>query len=108
MVKRKKIHPVLKILLAFFIVFIALYIASFSGYYEGRIRNKVIITENNIKEFEDKIASGEEINLDSYLENESVDYSNKFSKLGDSLTSSIEVFVTKSSKVIMEILKSLF
>ena len=54
------------------------------------------------------VAVGEEINLDSYLENESVDYSNKVSKLGDSLTSSIEVFVTKSSKVIMEILKSLF
>ncbi len=108
MVKRKKIHPVLKILLAFFIVFIALYIASFSGYYEGRIRNKVIVTENNIKDFEDKIANGEEINLDSYLENDNIDYSNKVSKLGDNLTSSIEIFVTKSSKVITDILKSLF
>ena len=108
MPKKKKLHPVLKILFALFIVYVSLYIASASGYYESRIRNKVTITDNNIKEFEEKIQNGEAINLDSYLENDIEDYSNKMSKLGDNLTLGIEKFATKGSKVVTDIIKTLF
>ena len=33
--KKKKLHPILKILICLFIVYIALFIANISGYYEG-------------------------------------------------------------------------
>ncbi len=106
--KKKKMHPILKIICALFVVFIALYIASFSGYYESRIRNKVAITNESIKEFEEKINNGEVINLDSYLQNEIEDYSNPVSKLGDNITTGIEKVVTEGSKIVVNILKSLF
>ena len=108
MPKKKKIHPILKILFVFFIIYIALYIASSSGYYETRIRNKVTITDNNIKDFEEKIKNGEEINLDSYLTNDIIDYSNSVSKMGDKLTNGVEIFVFKGSKLVGDIIKSLF
>ena len=108
MPKKRKLHPVLKILAVLFIIYVALYIASASGYYERRIRNKVIITDNNIKDFEEKIKNGETISLDSYLTNDYDDYSNSISKLGDNLTNGVAEVVLKSSEVVMDVLKSLF
>ena len=48
--KKKKMHPILKILCALFIVYIALFIANMSGYYEGRVRSRVELTNEKILE----------------------------------------------------------
>ncbi len=106
--KKKKMHPALKILGIFFIIYIALYIAGASGYYESQIRDKTILTEEDIKNFEEEIASGEEVNLDHYLHNDPVDYSNNFSKMGDNFSSWIQKFVSEGSKIVSDIVKSLF
>lgn len=108
MSKKKKVHPILKILGLFFIVFIALYIANISGYYEGKIRHETSLTEEEIKSFEEKVQNGEAISLDAYISHDIVDYSNSVSKLGDHLTSGIEIVVTKGSKFVGDIIKSLF
>ena len=71
------IIPILKILGFLFIIYIALFIANMSGYYESKIRDQVIVTEEGIKEFEEKIQNGEEIDITSFLNNEREDYSSK-------------------------------
>ena len=65
--KKKHSNPVLKILGVLFVIFMALYIASTSGYYESKIRDKVVITEEGIKEFESKVQNGEDIDITSFL-----------------------------------------
>ncbi len=106
--KKKKTSPFLKILGCLFVIFMALYIANISGYYEGKVRDRVIITEEGIKEFEEKVQNGEEIDITSFLDNERIDYSSGMSNLGDSVTESIESVVVNGMNFVTDILKSLF
>jgi len=106
--KKKKGNIFLKILGFLFIIFMALFIANMSGYYESKIRDKVIVTEEGIKEFEEKVQNGEDIDITSFLNNERVDYSSSMSNLGDNLTTGIENVVSSGMEVVTDILKSLF
>lgn len=106
--KKKKIHPCLKILGLLFVVFMALFIASQSGYYESEVRDKVIVTEEKIKEFESLVQKGETIDINTFLDNEREDYRSGMSNLGDNLTSSIASVVSVGMDVMTDILKSLF
>lgn len=105
---KKKKNPILKILGVLFIIFMALFIANTSGYYESKIRDRVIITEEGIKEFEEKIEKGEEIDITSFLNNEREDYQSGMSNLGDNVTSGIENIITVGIDIISDIAKSLF
>lgn len=98
----------LKILGVFFLIYIALFIANLSGYYESQIRENTIVTEEGIKAFEEKVQNGEEIDVTSFLNKEREDYSSKMSTLGDNITSNVENFVAKSMSFITDIVKSLF
>ena len=95
--KKKKGNIFLKILGCLFVLFIALFIANMSGYYEGKIREEVSVTEE-----------GENIDITSFLNNSKVDYSSKMSNLGDNLTYGLENFVSKGMGFVVDILKSLF
>lgn len=105
---KKKNNIFMKILGVLFIVFIALYIANISGYYESKIRDSVVITEEGIKEFEEKVQNGEEIDITSFLNNERIDYSSKMSNLGDRVTEGLESTLVNGMGFITDILKSLF
>lgn len=106
--KKKKGKLIIKILGGLFLIFIALFIANISGYYESKIRDNVIVTEAGIKEFEEKVQNGEEIDITNFLNNERVDYSSNMSNLGDSITNSIESVLTDGMGFFVDIFKSLF
>ena len=106
--KKKKNNIFLKILGLLFLIYIALFIANLSGYYESQIRENTIVTEEGIKAFEEKVQNGEEIDVTSFLSKEREDYSSKMSIFGDNLTSNIENFVVNSMGFISDIVKSLF
>lgn len=106
--RKKKNNVVLKVLSILFVVFMALFIANMSGYYESKIRDRVIMTDEGIKKFEEKISNGEEIDITSFLNTEREDYSSNMSNLGDNVTASIEGFVTGGIDVLKNILNSLF
>jgi len=106
--KKKKGNIILKILAFLFVVYMALFIANMSGYYESKIRDRVVITDEGIKEFEKKIQNKEEIDITSFLNNEREDYSSGISNLGDKVTMGVENIVSGSMGVISNILKSLF
>ena len=106
--KKKNNNIFLKLLGVLFLVYIALFIANLSGYYESQIRENTIVTEEGIKAFEEKVQNGEEIDVTSFLNKEREDYSSKMSTLGDNLTSNVENFVVKSMGFISDIVKSLF
>jgi len=108
MMRKKKKNPILKVLGILFVIFMALYIANMSGYYESKIRDRVIVTEAGIKEFEEAIKNGEKIDITSFLSTDREDYSSSMSNLGENVTSSIENFVVGSMDVVTDILNSLF
>ena len=106
--EKKKNNIILKILGEFFLIYIALFIANLSGYYESKIRENTIVTEEGIKSFEEKIQNGESVDVTSFLNKEREDYSSKMSNLGDSLNNNIENFIVKSMGFIGDVVKSLF
>jgi len=76
-----KMAKIFKIFLAFVVlIFLFSYFLCFSGYYEYNLQKKKELTEEEIKRFEEDVKSGKEIDLNSYLESVSIDYSNNLTR----------------------------
>ena len=105
---KRKPNWFLRIVLVFFMAFLVMYISSVSGYNEKRIHNKVIFTDSKIKEFEADILAGKEVDVKDYLENDYIDYSNSLTRVADTLTDSIEKFLTNGLSNFWDTIKVLF
>lgn len=106
--RKKKPNIFLKILSVLFVIFIALFIANMSGYYESKIRDRVIIAEEGIKKFEEKISNGEEIDITSFLNTDRDDYHSNMSNLGDLFTQNFESIVIGGLDIAKNVINSLF
>ena len=63
------------------IIFASSYYISQSGYYEYQEHQKMVITNDKIKEFEQDVKDNKDIDIKDYYEADNQDYSNKFSDL---------------------------
>ena len=95
---KKKIcsHIFARIFFILFIVFLAIYIFSESGYYEFEQHNRMVLTETKIKEFENDIKEGKEIDIKNYIVNDKPNYENNISKIGYKLSTKLETFIQSS------------
>lgn len=105
MKKKKSIFT--KIMSLLFLLFISLYIAQETGYYESKIAKKATLTEEAIKRFESDVKNGVEIDLDSYVVNESTDYSNNTTDMGIFIGSKVERIMSTGLEKAFNVLKSL-
>ena len=80
--KKKKRNYFLIVLSIFFFSYLALLFAYSNGYYEYKEHNKMVITEEAMKQFEEDVSSGKNIEINDYITDEYRDYSSTFSKLG--------------------------
>ena len=80
---------VFRILFFLFIVFITIYVAFETGYYEVEERKKMILTEEAIQKFEEDVASGKEIDIEDYLGETKKNYNNSTSRFGLFLSNKI-------------------
>lgn len=69
------------LLMVVMVIFISAYYVSNSGYYEYTVHENVVLTNEKIKEFEQDVKENKEIDLVEYLDNDSGNYSNKFTNL---------------------------
>lgn len=87
-----------------FITFITLYISQATGYYEYTAHKKVTFTNEQIKQFEQDILDGKDVHMEDYLANQTKTYSNKISKLGyhlsTTLSDSVKNFLESTFKTI--------
>lgn len=77
------------IFISLFISFIALYMSQANGYYAYEQHKKVVFTEEKIKQFEQDVADGKNIDINDYLDNTNKDYQTKTSSLGLKLSEKI-------------------
>lgn len=105
---KKKKNWFLRIVAILFIIFGGLYIASVSGYYDAEIRDKVAITDEAIKEFEQDIIDGKEVDIKEYVKNDQNDYSNAFSNAGENVSEVIETFINEGLRGTWDTIKVLF
>lgn len=90
-------------IVCFFIVYFLLE----NGYYENKKARQVALTEENIRKFEEDVKQNKIIDISNYKIEEEKDYSNKISKLGQSLTDKAGKFIIKGTEGVLDILKSL-
>ena len=62
------------------LIFLFSYFIEYSGYYEYNLHNKKNLTEEEIKRFEEDIRDGKNIDLNSYLIDNTIDYSNSLTR----------------------------
>ena len=75
-----KYENTFKIIFIFlFVIFLTMYISVGSNYYEYELHKKVMLTNEDIKRFEDDVKNNKEVDIDNYISSR-VDYSNSFSK----------------------------
>lgn len=74
------------ILLILFVIYISIYLSSSTGYVEYSNNSKTVFTEDKIKEFEKDIAEGKNVNIKDYIKNETKDYSNNITDMGDNIS----------------------
>lgn len=104
----KKPNYFLRILFIFIIIFVALSIALESGYYDVKIGRKASLTEEALKNFEEDVSSGKEIDIKDYIIDETQDYSSNVSKIGTSIGSKIDRFMNYGINDFLNILGQLF
>ena len=83
-IKPKKIFNT--VIFCLFILFLSLYIASEAGYYEYQNKEKKEFTEEKMKQFEEDVKSGKQININDYLDDNNKIYYNKITKLGNKIS----------------------
>ena len=105
--KKKKKNIVLIITIILFGVYMALYYMAETGYYEYKNYNKMILTEEAMKKFENDLNEGKDVTLENYITTTKKDYSNKISDLGLSAGKSLEKFMTEGLGSVFKVIGKL-
>ena len=90
-------------------IFLCSYFTYTSGYYEYRLHNKSDLTKEQILQFERDVKDGKDIDIHSYLEDNTVDYSNQLTKttslVNIKLNDYFKNLINKSFKVFDKLFK---
>ena len=95
------------ILIIILIIFISSYVIASTGYYEYTMRERTIITNEKIKEFEEDIRNNENIDIKDYYDNKELDYSNKITTLVYNVSDNSNKLARKAIKYLFKKLGSL-
>lgn len=106
--KNNKYDIFFRILFVLFIIFLCLYAISVSGYVEVENKNRTLYTEEQIEKFESDVMNGKEIDINEYIDNSVVDYSNTISDVGEDLSLMIDELFDMSFEYLEKIFKFMF
>ena len=97
---KKKIIKCFMVIL--FVLYIFLFFASESGYYEYNVRKRTLMTNEKIKEFEEDIKNNENIDLENYLESTHKIYKNKLTNTCSSVSENVNLYVLSKLKEVSD------
>ncbi len=106
--KKKKPNWFIRLLTILFFIYISLYIALESGYYETKVATKATLTEDSIKQFEQDIKDGKPIDVNNYTYDEKKDFSNNTTDVAIFLSERIEKFMANGITDFFDVIKALF
>ncbi len=85
-------------------LFFVLYFMQASGYNEYTRNRENMLTEEQIKEYEEDIAEGKDVTIKDYLNKDKINYDNKVSELGLDLSELIGDVFNKGMNAFFEML----
>ncbi len=92
------------IVLILVFLFFVLYFMQASGYNEYTRNRENMLTEEQIKAYEEDIEAGKDVTIKDYLNKDKVNYENKVSELGLDLSRLIEDIFNKGMNAFFEML----
>lgn len=92
------------IVLILVFLFFVLYFMQASGYNEYTRNRENMLTEEQIKAYEEDIEAGKDVTIKDYLNKDKVNYENKVSELGLDLSRLIEDIFNKGMNTFFEML----
>lgn len=92
------------IILILVFLFFVLYFMQASGYSEYTKNRENMLTEEQIKEYEEDIESGKDVTIKDYLNEDKVNYDNKMSELSLDLSNLLENVFNKGMNAFFEML----
>lgn len=95
------------IMLIFFVIYISIFMASKSGYYEYENKNNKLLTEAKMKQFEEDVKNGKNIDLKNYFDENNVNYDNKVTIFGNKVSNIVNATVSKSLQGSFKIIEKL-
>ena len=103
-----KYENTFKIIFIFlFVIFLTMYISVGSNYYEYELHKKVMLTNEDIKKFEDDVKNNKEVDIDNYISSR-VDYSNSFSKASNKMSKETKKYIKQGIEGIFNIFSKMF
>ena len=90
-----------------FVIFLTMYISVGSNYYEYELHKKVMLTNEDIKKFEDDVKNNKEVDIDNYISSR-VDYSNSFSKASTKVSKETKKYIKQGIEGIFNIFSKMF
>lgn len=94
--KHKKLNKIFRYFIFIgFVTFFALYLSQSTGYFEYRNSKKVALTNDQIKQFENDVKNGKNVDLEKYIDVNNKSYQNAISKAGFSLSNTTEKVIQK-------------
>ena len=106
--KKKKHNYLFIVTLIFFGIYSAIYFSYKGGYYDVKAHDKMLLTEEAMKRFEEDVNNGKDISVNDYIQNNYKDYSNKVTNIGIKIGSLAESFVVDGIGSFFEFLGKLF
>lgn len=95
MKKDKKNKIFSRIIIVLFVIYITIYISQLTGYYEYKNYQKMVLTKEQIKQFEQDVKDGKNVKLNDYVVNTNKYYQTRLSKAGLDLSNIISHLVQK-------------
>lgn len=92
------------ILGSLFVIFIALYIAGESGYYNYEQSKKAILTAEKMQEFEEDVKNGENVDLNDYLDSTYQNYNSKLSDLCFKTSKNINKYAKEGIESVLKLI----
>ena len=108
MEKKKKPNWFLRGLCLLFILYLSLTVAMETGYYESKLNEKTVLTDENIKRFEEDVRNGKAVDINDYVTEKTKDFSNNTTKTGVFVSSVVEDFMSEGISKAVDIFKKLF
>ncbi len=103
-----KYENTFKIIFIFlFVIFLTMYISVGSNYYEYELHKKVMLTNEDIKRFEDDVKNNKEVDIDNYISSR-VDYSNSFSKASTKVSKETKKYIKQGIEGIFNLFSKMF
>jgi hypothetical protein len=96
------------IFIILFIMFMCLYFAGITGYYDKNIATNTLLTKEAIIAFENDVKQGKAVDITDYIKANPNNYKNIYSNIGYTISDSIDHLLNDGVKWVIGLLKSLF